>query len=181
MGKLLDYFFGRKERVVVPEKPTLDEAWLSSNFTLRWIHRLEAWEITTDQYQKAKGKKTDEDTILALYKTLIAKHRSKPVVLQSLYYELAMMHAELGKDAKWYLQQSHTAILEQYKKNKNVRSVVIENAGRDSCQSCKKLDGWLLTLREAEKKKVLPNKKCTKKHGKIAFCRCMYGPMKNIR
>ncbi len=180
MGKLLDYFFGRWERVIVPEKPTLEEAWLSSNFTLRWIHRLEAWGITADQYQKAKGKRSDEDTILHLYKTLVAKHQNNPVVLQSLYYELGLMHAELGKEAKSYLRKSHESSLKQYKKNL-VRHVVLENAGRDACAQCKKLDGWMLTIKEAEKRKVLPYAKCTKKHGKTAFCRCVYGAITDIR
>lgn len=181
MGTLLDYFFGKKEQVIVPEKPTVEEAWLSSNFALRWIHRLEAWGLTADQYQKARRKKSDEETILTLYKTLVKKNRSKLVVLQSLYYELAMMHAELGKNSAVYLKLAQKSILEYYKKNKNVQSVVIENAGRDACANCKKLDGLMLTLHEAEKKKFLPNQRCIKKHGKTVFCRCMYGPMKNIR
>ena len=177
--KLLDYLFSEKQHVEIPAQPNLESAWLSSNFIFRWLTRLHDWGVHAEEYKRLKG--SDEDRIFALYKKLLAKYKKEPLVLQSLYYELAMMRAELGHGAKEYLKLAQQSVLQHYRKSRTVSGVALQNAGRDACSSCRKLDGWLLTLSQAEKKKLLPNPRCAKKHGKAVFCRCTYEPVMEKR
>ncbi|MBI4440991.1 hypothetical protein HY639_02380 [Candidatus Woesearchaeota archaeon] len=183
MGRLLDYLLGKgMQKVEVPTNPSLEEAWLSSNFTFRWLTRLHDWGVLEEDFVTAKKKnKTDDEVIVSLYKQLLLRHKKEPLLLQSLYYEMAMIEAERGRDPQAYLVLSQKSIMSYYMKTRRVRAVVIQNSGRDACPSCKKLDGWVMTLAQAEKKKPLPNKNCSKKHGKGCFCRCTYGPMTELR
>lgn len=179
--KLKEFLFGKKEeKVNVPVQPALEMAWLSSNFAFRWVTRLKDWGMTIDEYTKEKKqKKTDEDTIFSLYKKLILKHRNDLLIQQALYYELAMMQAELGKDPKQNLIRAQSSALSYYQRCKSVRNAVIES-NKDACPSCRKLDGWIMTFAQVKKLHPLPNTKCTKKHGKYAFCRCVYGSMNEL-
>ena len=176
-----EFLFGKKEeKVIIPEQPAREDAWLASNFTFRWVERLHQWGVSHKDYAAEREKrKTDEESLFALYQQLTTKHKKDYLALQSLYYERAMMCAELGRDLKRYLALAQKSILAHYRQSKNVKGVVIE-AHKDACQACRKLDGWLLSLPEAEKEHPLPHAKCTKKHGKRAFCRCSYGPMTDL-
>lgn len=178
---LWEWLFGKKEEgVEVPSTPEREDAWLSSNFTFRWVTRLQEWGITNREYtSERKKRKTDDEAIFALYDALIQKHKKDKLTLQSLHYEKAMMSAELGCDPKQSLKDACKSILGYYRQSKDVTGVVVE-AQRDACAACKKNDGWILPIATAEKKQILPNAKCTKKHGKKPFCRCSYGPMKEI-
>ncbi len=178
---LREFLFGKKEQEVdVPAEPAHENAWLSSNFTFRWVTRLKNWGITDKEYSKERHhKKTDDEAIFSLYKKLLVQHKNDMLVQQALYYELAMIDAELGRDPKPNLVLAQKNLLAHYHHSKNIRSVVIES-NKDACASCKKLDGWVLTFSEVTKQHPLPNLKCMKKHGKKSFCRCIYGPMARI-
>ena len=135
MGKIKDYLLGKEPKVEVPSESSNEEAWLSSNFTFRWVCRLKDWGYAFKDFNlaKEKTKKKDEEIIFSFYESLVGKHKKELLVLQSLYYEMAMTQAELGKDPKKYLALSHKSILDYYRNTKKVTSVFIENSGKNSC------------------------------------------------
>lgn len=93
----------------------------------------------------------------------------------SLYYSMALFLNQLGKDFFSLLQQSRKMELMRYKRYRWCKKVKIAS-NEEGCETCRRLKGRTLTIKEALKKMPIPCKECTntlydKSKG---FCWCYY-------
>lgn len=99
--------------------------------------------------------------------------------LATTYYEMADFLSKEGKDnnhlRKYGYQIKLKLQTEEIKRYKN--SGILEKleilATEDSCEFCKKLNGKIFLIKEAELENPIPVKNCTHKYG----CRCVYLPV----
>ncbi len=99
--------------------------------------------------------------------------------LGTTYYKMAIFLEKEGKDASHLRTlgykmklRSQSDDLERFRESGVTKNVEIV-ATDDSCDKCKKLNHKVLSIKEAESRRLIPVKECTHKYG----CRCIYLPV----
>lgn len=126
--------------------------------------------------QKFNKDASDGDAIWGLFQNLTTKITSLQE-LKGLYYEKALFLNDEGRDCFSQLQQSAKVELQYLKKDGLADKVQILSAG--GCETCKKLDGKVLTIQDALEKMPIPCKECSYKlraKDNFSFCRCEFVP-----
>lgn len=99
--------------------------------------------------------------------------------LGTKYYEMADFLEKEGKDNRHLRKAGYQMKLrfQTEELNRIAGSGVVESveilATSDSCGTCKKLNGKVLSIQEARQKNPIPVEECTHKYG----CRCTYLPV----
>jgi hypothetical protein len=110
-----------------------------------------------------------------------AARREKPPGRRMIYFAMARLLWELGRDHRDMLLKSHNSELAGWcERDEDATGIQVEiiTAGEKSCPACRALEGVTLTLSEARKKKLLPAAGCTNgvdEAHPLGWCRCMYG------
>ncbi|WP_342304933.1 TerB N-terminal domain-containing protein [Methanolobus sp. ZRKC5] len=169
-----NYIYVRSSRILFPSTClTEDEALATSEFYSLKEHGIEK----DDFFQKHEqmGKKQYVSTCIGMYKDLLLE-KTDLFELKSINFKLALLHYKLGNEFISYLQ--HSAKMELMDlKQKGYKKVKISSVG--SCDTCKKLNGRVLTIEETLKEKPVPCIDCTHEmeKGKPGWCMCSYQPV----
>lgn len=125
--------------------------------------------------KKSKTKPSYISVIMSLFNEKILQIRDFDV-LQSKYYDMALILNEENKPCQHLLRPANKMKLMSLKKQ-GFEKVRIFSEG--CCESCQKLNGRILAINEALKAMPLPNKNCTHKlyNEKESFCICIYEPV----
>ena len=141
------------------------------------FHNLEKFSITKDEFIKRKEEhylkygieNNNNDVVWSLFNELLIKNANDVDTLRMIYYTMAVLLHQEGKDNFKLLQLSAKATLDCIQLSDLEFKVRIFGCS-DSCDACKKLNGKILTMEEAYLLPV-PCRECT--HS-IGFCRCTY-------
>lgn len=145
------------------------------------FHHLESYGITKDEFIKRKKEhylkfgieNNNDDVVWSFFNELLIKNANDADKLRMIYYTMAELLHQEGKDNFKLLQLSAKATLDSLQLRNQSSNLVFnfEIMGcRDSCDNCKKMDGKIISIEEAYLLPV-PCRECT--HS-IGFCRCTY-------
>lgn len=148
------------------------------------FHYLESYGITKDEFIKRKDEyylkfgieNNNNDVVWSFFNELLIKNVNDVDRLRMIYYTMAVLLHQEGKDNFKLLQLSAKATLDSLQLRNQSSNLVFnfEIMGcRDSCDNCKKMDGKIISMEEAYLLPV-PCRECT--HS-IGFCRCTYGSL----
>ena len=145
---------------------------------------LEKFGVTKDEFIKRKEEhylkhgieNNNNDVVWSLFNELLIKNANDVDKLRMIYYTMAVLLQQEGKDNFNLLQLSAKATLDSLQLRNQSSNLVfnftIMGCG-NSCENCKKLNEKILTMEEAYLLPV-PCSECT--HS-IGFCRCTYGSL----
>jgi hypothetical protein len=144
----------------------------------RGFHNLETFGVTKDEfimrkeehYLKYGIENNNNDVVWSLFDELLIKNANDVDKLRMIYYAMAVLLHQEGKDNFRLLQLSAKATLDSYQHSDLALNFQIIGS-KDSCENCKKMDGKIISMEEAYLLPV-PCRECT--HS-IGFCRCTYG------
>lgn len=148
------------------------------------FHYLESYGITKDEFIKRKEEhylkfgieNNNDDVAWSFFNELLIKNANDADKLRMIYYTMAVLLHQEGKDNFELLQLSAKATLDSLQLRNQSSDLVFnfEIMGcRDSCENCKKMDGKIISKEEAYLLPV-PCRECT--HA-VGFCRCTYGSL----
>jgi hypothetical protein len=145
-----------------------------------WKKQLKSYDIGEKEYNRYKEellrkdpKFTDSDVIWGFFQKLKLKDNSLDY-LKSIFFHEALFLYEEGRKPLVQLREFHKIELINFK-DSGVKQVKILTC-EDSCDSCKKNEGKILTIDQALKEMPLPCKGCSFefKKSKKGWCRCCY-------
>jgi len=149
-----------------------------------FIKYLEMYGISEKYYNQTEKKLTKKfgskppvrDIKWSICNQLISQNPRNFEAQKMIYYDMALMLDNEGKNSFHLLEQARRAELLEYQSSGLIKKVKILTAGKDNaCSECLKLDGKVFTIEKALKEMPLPNKNCTNKlNSKNSFCRCSY-------
>lgn len=142
------------------------------------FHNLENFGVTKDEFLKRKEEhylkygieNNNNDVVWSLFNELLIKKANDVDKLRMIYYTMAVILHQEGKDNFKLLQLSAKALLDSYQHSNLVLNFQIIGS-KDLCENCRKMDGKIISTEEAYSLPV-PCRECT--HS-IGFCRCTYG------
>ena len=120
---------------------------------------------------------SSHDVIWGILNELIIKHANDYGILSSLYKNLAFIANKEKKEFFYLLQKSMEMRLKDMQKDRVIEKLRITAVGYDNtCEECPKLDGKIISIKEALRQMPIPNRNCTTSidGGKRGFCRCEY-------
>lgn len=143
----------------------------------RGFHDLEKFGVTKDEFTKRKEEhylkygieNNNNDVVWSLFNELLIKNANDVDKLRMIYYTMAVLLHQEGKDNFKLLQLSAKATLDSLQLSNLQLKVGIVGCS-DSCEACKKLNGKIISMEEAYLLPV-PCRECTHR---IGFCRCSY-------
>lgn len=154
----------------------------------RGYHNLEGFGVTEAEFIKRKEEhylkygieNNNNDVVWSLFNELLIKKSNDVDQLKMIYYKMAVILHQEGKDNFKLLQLSAKASLDSIQLRNQSSDLVFNitiSGSKDSCENCKKMDGKIFSMEEAYLLPV-PCRKCT--HS-IGFCRCFYSaiPMRD--
>lgn len=141
------------------------------------IRKLKEFGVTEDEFVKRKDELylksgieiNEDDAFWSIFNELLIKNVADFNQLRIDYYSMAIFLHEEGKDNFKLLQLSAKATLDSFQLSNLEFKVQIVGCS-DSCETCKKLNGKIMSMEEAYLLPV-PCRKCTHR---IGFCRCLY-------
>lgn len=172
----------KNNKIIVTEKEAkeIDKEWDEINFKTKRLEDLSKYNITNQDFEKEKKtlekrfwtNPSNNDIIWGLFNKvlqIVPQEEAKIV-----YYEMAIFLASEWKQCSHLLEQSSKIELLNYKKHwiNKVEIIWSDN----SCESCKKIQGTIISIEEALQKSLIPCKQCSNKifSDGINFCRCSY-------
>ncbi len=172
-----------KEKTLVTEKQAqeIDLEREKEYLKYKGFHNLESYGVTKDEFLKRKEEhylkfgieNNNDDVVWSFFNELLIKNANDVNKLRMIYYTMAMLLHQEGKDNFELLQLSAKATLDNLQLRNQSSDLVFnfEIMGcRDSCENCKKMNGKIISKEEAYLLPV-PCRECT--HS-IGFCRCTY-------
>jgi hypothetical protein len=143
----------------------------------RGFHDLEKFGVTKDEFLKRKEEhylkygieNNNNDVVWSLFNELLIKKAYDVDNLRMIYYTMAVILHQEGKDNFKLLQLSVKALLDSYQHSNLVLNFQIIGC-KDSCENCREMDGKIISIEEAYLLPI-PCRECT--HS-IGFCRCTY-------
>lgn len=143
----------------------------------RGFHNLENFGVTKEEFTKRKYEhylkhgieNNNNDVIWSIFNELLIKNANDVDKLQMIYYTMAVVLHQEGKDNFKLLQLSAKARLDSFQSSDLELKVEIIGCS-DSCEACKKLNGKIISMEEAY---LLPVP-CRECNHRIGFCRCFY-------
>lgn len=143
----------------------------------RGFHDLEKFGVTKDEFIKRKEEhylkygieNNNNDVVWSLFNELLIKNANKVDKLRMIYYTMAVLLHQEGKDNFKLLQLNAKATLDSFQLSNLEFKVQIVGCS-DSCEACKKLNGKIISMEEAYLLPI-PCRECTHR---IGFCRCFY-------
>lgn len=143
----------------------------------RGFHNLENFGVTKEEFIKRKYEhylkhgieNNNNDVIWSIFNELLFKNATDFNRLRQIYYTMAVLLQQEGKDNFKVLQLNAKATLDSFQLSNLELKVQIVGCS-DSCETCKKLNGKIMSMEEAYLLPV-PCRKCTHR---IGFCRCLY-------
>lgn len=141
------------------------------------FEEVEKYGVTQDEFIKRKEEhflkhgieNNSNDVVWSIYNELLIKNASDVEKLRMIYYSMDVFLHQEGKDNFKLSQLSAKAALDGFQLSVLEFKVQI-NGCSDSCETCKKLHGKIISLEEAYLLPV-PCRECTHR---IGFCRCYY-------
>lgn len=138
---------------------------------------LEKFGVTKDEFIKRKEEhylkygieNNNNDVVWSLFNELLIKNANDVDKLRMIYYTMAVLLHQEGKDNFKLLQLSAKATLDSFSSSEFVLEIQIIRCS-DSCENCKKTDGKTMTLKEAYLLPI-PCRDCA---NGVGFCRCTY-------
>ncbi|MBX9889339.1 MAG: hypothetical protein K2Y30_15560 [Flavobacteriaceae bacterium] len=139
---------------------------------------LEKFGVTKDEFIKRKEEyylkygieNNNNDVVWSLFNELLIKNANDVDKLRIIYYTMAVLLHQEGKDNFKLLQLSAKATLDSFQLCGFEFKVEILGSS-DSCDACKKLNGKIISIEEAYLLPI-PCRECTHR---IGFCRCFFG------
>lgn len=146
-------------------------------FRTRWLSEIVNFGGTEDEFYRRKadfflksGIQDNDNTVLwSIFNELLVENATDFNRLGQIYYSMAVFLHEEGKDNFKLLQLSAKARLDSFESCEFELKVKILGCS-DSCDTCNKLNGKIISMEEAHLLPV-PCRECTHR---IGFCRCSY-------
>ncbi len=127
--------------------------------------------------ERFKTEPSTHDVIWGILNELILENANDYSILRNIYYELALIVNKEKKEFFHLLQKSMEMRLKDMQKDRVIEKLRITAVGYDdTCEECQKLDGKIISIKEALRQMPIPNRNCTTSidGGKRGFCRCEY-------
>jgi len=151
----------------------------------KWASNLTMFGITREQIETEKEKLSKNfkkeapcnDVIWSLLNNILAKYINSDLgKCQMIYFEMALLLDEEGKDPYGMLYQSTKMRLLMLKHPNTKKVKILSPKG---CEECAKLDGKIYPIDKALKEMPIPVKNCkhhnnNEGHG---WCRCTWVPV----
>lgn len=137
--------------------------------------------ISEEEFQRerkaAKGIPDDDVMWGLLNRKILEGNKNKLGGVKAVYLDMAHFLRMEGRNALNALKGFHKFTLQDFLEA-GIEKVSISTAKSETCEACAKLEGKMLTVKEALSTMPLPVEDCcfTFKGYKHAFCRCMYLP-----
>jgi hypothetical protein len=139
---------------------------------------LEKFGVTKDEFIKRKEEhylkyeieNNKNDVAWSLFNELLIKNANDVDKLRMIYYTMAVLLHQEGKDNFKLLQLSAKATLDSFQLCGFEFKVEILGSS-DSCDACKIMNGKIISMEEAYLLPI-PCRECTHR---IGFCRCFFG------
>lgn len=143
----------------------------------RGFHNLENFGVTKEEFIKRKYEhylkhgieNNNNDVVWSIFNELLFKNATDFNRLCEIYYTMAVLLHQEGKDNFKLLQLSAKARLDSFQSCEFELKVEMVGCS-DSCEACKKLNGKMISIEQAYLLPV-PCRECTHR---IGFCRCSY-------
>lgn len=103
--------------------------------------------------------------------------RNDVEAMTSIYWNQAIFLHREGRDCSHVKEALNRVRLHEYLKEGVADSVEIITCKEASCEACRKLEGKILSIKDALEQKPLPCKECSfEQENGFGWCRCLYGP-----
>ncbi len=122
----------------------------------RGFHNLENFGVTKEEFIKRKYEhylkygieNNNNDVVWSIFNELLIKNATDVDKLQTIYYSMAVLLQQEGKDNFKLLQLSAKARLDSFQPCEFELKVKILGCS-DSCEACNKLNGKIISIEEA--------------------------------